>query len=159
MKSPITTKACIALVSVALVASAAWAGGHGGNPAVKARKAHMQLYAHNLGILGGMARGNADYDAEAASAAANNLAALTALNQMSYWAPGTDSDALPDESRALPALWENIPDAISKGEALAVAAAALAETAGDGLEAVQAGLGPVGQVCGACHEAYQKPRG
>ena len=34
--------------------------------AVKARQAHMQLYAANLGVLGGMARGNMDYDAEAA---------------------------------------------------------------------------------------------
>ena len=141
----------------ALAAGAAIAGGHEGNPAVKARKAHMQLYAHNLGILGGMARGNAEYDAEAASAAASNLAALTQLNQMTYWAPGTDSDALPGETRALPALWENIPDAVAKGQELAAAAMALSETAGNGLEAVQAGLGPVGRVCGQCHEAYQVP--
>ena len=155
----ISKKIGVGLVIASLAASAAWAGGHSGNPAVKARKAHMQLYQHNLGILGGMARGNTDYDAAAASAAASNLAALTTLNQMSYWAPGTDSDTLPDESRALPALWDNIPDAIAKGEALAAASANLAATAGDGLDAVRAGLGPVGQVCGACHEAYQKPRG
>lgn len=139
----------------AIAAGTAFAGGHTGNPAVKARKAHMQLYGHNLGILGGMARGNAEYNAEAASAAASNLAALAQLDQSTYWAPGTDSDALPGESRALPALWENIPDAIEKGQALATAAMALSETAGDGLEAVQAGLGPVGRVCGQCHEAYQ----
>ncbi|MEL6643632.1 MAG: cytochrome c [Pseudomonadota bacterium] len=142
----------------AVAASAALAGGHTGNPAVTARKAHMQLYAHNLGILGGMARGNAEYDAEAASAAAANLAALAQLDQTSYWVPGTDSDALPGESRTLPALWDNIPDAIAKGEELAAAAVALSETAGSGLEAVQAGLGPVGRVCGQCHEAYQMPR-
>ena len=139
----------------ALAAGTAFAAGHQGNPAVKARKAHMQLYAHNLGILGGMARGNAEYNAEAASAAAANLAALAQLDQTSYWAPGTDSEALPGESRTLPALWENIPDAIAKGEELAAAAVALSETAGTGLEAVQAGLGPVGRVCGQCHEAYQ----
>jgi cytochrome c556 len=146
-----------ATAALAVVATSALAGGHGGNPAVKARQAHMQLYAHNLGILGAMARGNAEYDAAAASAAAGNLAALATLNQMSYWAPGTDSESLPDESAALPALWDNIPDAIAKGEQLAAATAALAATAGDGLDAVRAGLGPVGQVCGACHEAYQKP--
>lgn len=145
-------------LAATMLAGAAYSGGHGGNPAVKARKAHMQLYAHNLGILGAMARGNADYDAEAASAAAANLAALTTLSQRTYWPEGTDSDALPDESRALPALWQNFPDAASKGQELAAAAANLAATAGDGLEAVQAGLGPVGQVCGACHEAYQKPQ-
>ena len=36
--------------------------------AIKARQAHMQLYAFNLGTLGGMAQGKIDYDADAASA-------------------------------------------------------------------------------------------
>lgn len=144
-------------LAAALLASAAFAGGHGGNPAVKARQAHMQLFAHNLGALGAMARGNAEYDATAATAAASNLAALARLDQSSYWVEGTDSEALPDESRALPALWDNIPDAIAKTAAVAAAADALAATAGDGLDAVRAGLGPVGAACGACHEAYQKP--
>lgn len=123
-------------------------------PAVKARQAHMSLYAHNIGILGGMARGNIDYDAAAASAAASNLAALAALDQSTYWPPGTDSDTLM-ESRALPAIWENLPDVIEKAGALRGATEALAATAGDGLDAVRAGLGPVGQACGACHESYQ----
>ena len=154
----ISTKILAGALGAALVATAVYAGGHGGNPAVKARKAHMQLYGHNIGILSGMARGEAEYNAEAAAAAASNIAALSMLNQMTYWAPGTDSDALPDESRALPALWENIPDAVAKGEALAAAAAALAGTAGNGIDELRAGIGPVGQACGACHEAYQKPR-
>ena len=37
------------------VAGSAFAGGHAGNPAVTARKAHMQLYSFNLGTLGAMA--------------------------------------------------------------------------------------------------------
>ncbi len=149
-------KILIAATLAAAVSAPAFAESHSADlpPAVKARQAHMQLYAHNIGILAGMARGTAEYNAEAASAAASNIAALSSLNQSTYWAPGTDSDAV-EGSRALPALWENIPDAIAKGEALTTAAAALAGTAGDGLEAVQAGLGPVGRACGACHEDYQ----
>ena len=42
----------------------------------------MQLYAFNISHLGAMAKGEVDYDAAAASAAANNLAALAALNGM-----------------------------------------------------------------------------
>ncbi len=147
-----------ALAAVA-VATLAFAGSHGGGlPAsVKARKAHMALYGHNIGVLVTMAKGEADYDADAATAAAQNLAALSALNQMTYWEPGTDSDSV-EGSRALPALWENIPDAIAKGQALNEAAVALAGTAGDGLEAVQAGVGAVGKACGACHEDYQLPK-
>lgn len=142
------------------VAGLAFAGGHGGNPAVKARKAHMQLYAHNLGILGAMAKGEAEYNAEAASAAANNLASLTALNQMSYWSAGTSSDDLPDESRALPAIWEDggFAKAIEIGTALNTAATQMAAVAGNGQEALGPALGPVGAQCGACHKAFQKPR-
>lgn len=144
----------LAVVLAATAAAPVFAQGRA-DPAVTARKAHMQLYAHNIGILGGMARGRAEYDATAAAAAAGNLAALAQLDQSSYWTPGTDSEAMA-ESRALPALWENIPDAIAKGEAMATASIALAAVAGDGLEAMTAGLGPVGASCGACHELYQK---
>ncbi len=137
----------------------AFAGGHGdGLPAeVKARQAHMALYSFNIGTLAGMAKGEVDYNADAASAAAGNLASLAALNQMAYWTEGTDSDSL-DGSRSLPALWENIPDAIAKSEAFAAATATLASSAGDGLEALQAGLGAVGNGCSDCHKAYRQPR-
>ena len=124
------------------------------NPAVEARKAHMDLYAFNLGLLGGVARGNIDYDADAASAAASNLATLTKLDQSRYWPPGTDSDTLMD-TRALPALWENIPAVRESGGNRATAADTLAAEAGNGLEALQASIGPVGQACGACHEDYR----
>lgn len=149
-----------AAASVA-VAGVAIAGGHGGNPAVKARKAHMQLYAHNMGILGGMAKGEVEYNADAASAAATNLATLTSLNQTSYWTPGTSSDDLPEESRAMPAIWEEggFAKAIEIGGALNAAAQALADAAGNGQEALGAAMGGVGQQCSACHKAFQKPRG
>ena len=141
--------------ALALGAGLAFAGGHGGNPAVKARQSHMQLYSHNLGILGGMAKGEIAYDAEAASAAASNLAALTTLDQRSYWAPGTSRDDLGDETRALAAIWTADSTAGEIGGKLAEAAAALAAVAGDGQEAIGPALGPVGQQCQACHEKYR----
>ena len=148
------------ILSSAIVATAgiAFAGGHGGNPAVKARKAHMQLYAHNLGILGAMAKGEAEYNAEAASAAANNLVTLTsAISQRSYWAPGTSNAELGDETNALPAAWESGSKAGEIAGQLADGAAKLAAVAGDGQEAIGPALGPVGGACGACHKAYRKP--
>ncbi len=152
-------KISLSALTVAALASAALAASHGGElPAsVKARQAHMSLNGFNIGVLAGMARGKVDYDAEAASAAAKNLAALAGMDQSRYWEPGTDSDSLAG-TRALPAIWANPEDVASKAAALADATAALAGTAGDGLEALQAGLGPVGQACGACHKAYQLPK-
>ena len=142
------------LAAAACVATAALAGGHAGNPAVKARQAHMQLYAFNLGILGAMAKGDAEYNADAAAGAANNMASLSGAYQMAYWTPGTDSDSV-DTSKAAAAMWDNIEDAVAKGMALNEASVALAAVAGDSLEALQGAMGPVGAACGACHKAYR----
>lgn len=151
------TKTALLAGAAAIAATTALAGSHSEeNPAVKARKAHMQLYAHNIGILAGMARGNTEYDADAAVAAASNLADLSHINEASYWVPGTDSESI-DGTRALPALFENLDDVQAKIDQLNAASVALSETAGNGLEAVQAGLGPVGQVCGSCHDDYRVP--
>ncbi len=147
----------LALTCAAAVAGSAFAGGHAGNPAVKARKAHMQLYAFNLGTLGAMAKGEVEYDAGAASAAASNLAAVASLNQMAYWAPGTSSDDLPGESRSLPAIWEEGSKAGEIGASFAEAAAALAAVAGDGKDAMAGAMGPVGGACSECHKAYRAP--
>lgn len=151
---PHASRIVTALLASALIAGPAVA--QDANPAIAARKAHMDLYAFNLGLVGGMARGNIEYDAEAAAAAAANLAALSKLDQSRYWPEGT-STLDSGETRALPELWDNIPDAIAKGQALATAADALVAQAGGGLDALRAGLGPVGQSCGACHEAYRQP--
>ena len=139
------------------IASLAVAGGHGGNPAVKARKAHMQLYAHNIGILGAMAKGEVEYNADAATAAASNLAAVAQLNQASYWTPGTSTAELGDETRALPAIWQEGSTAAQIGGQMAEAAVALAAVAGNGADAIGPALGPVGQACGSCHKAYRQP--
>lgn len=152
-------KKSVILATSLLIATSgiAISGGHGGNPAVKARKSHMQLYAHNLGILGAMAKGEVEYDASAASAAAGNLAALSTLDQRTYWAPGTSTAELGEETRALPAIWEEGSKAAEIGGQLAEAAAALAAVAGDGQAALGPAMGGVGGACGACHKAYQQP--
>ena len=146
---------------LAIAATAVFAASHVGpfDGAIKARQSHMRLNGHNLGILGAMAKGNVDYDADAASAAAAaaNLAALSRMSHNGYWPAGSDSDAM-DNTRALPALWGNFPDVMTKVGALAEAAGAMESAAGNGLEALQAAMGPVGGACGACHKAYRKPR-
>jgi len=140
------------------VATSALADGHAGNPAVKARKAHMQLYAFNLGILGNMVQGKADYNAETAAAAAADLASLSSMTQANYWPQGTDSEALPGETRALPIGWTEFQGAIDISMELAAASASMAEVAGNGLEALQGAFGPAAATCGACHKVYRGPR-
>lgn len=135
--------------------------GHGDKAAMaaaKARQAQMQLYSFNLGILGAMAKGTVEYNADAASAAAGNLASLSSLNQMAMWVPGSDSDTLGDASRALPAVWAEGSKAQAIGMEMASASAAMAEVAGTGLDGVRGAIGAVGKTCGACHDDYRKPK-
>jgi cytochrome c556 len=122
---------------------------------VEARQGQFQLMALNIGVLGNMARGNTEYDAEAAQIAADNLVALSRLDQSFHWPEGTDNFAL-DGTRALPAIWENLPDVGSKWQAFGAAAEGLAGEAGNGLDAMRAALGPVGASCGDCHDNYRQ---
>lgn len=150
----------VTLASVSLAAlvlgTSVFAAGHGGNPAVKARQAHMQLYGFNLGALGAMAKGEVEYDAEAAQGFANNLAAVAALNQAAYWVPGTSNAELGEETRALPKIWEEGSTAGQISGELVEQTAQLAAVASDGQEALGPALGNV-KACGDCHKAYRAP--
>lgn len=150
----------IAAVVAAISAPVAFAGGHGGNPAVSARQAHMNLYQHNLVILGSMARGRTDYDADAAQAAADNLVKLTSLSQGGYWVPGTTTAELGDQTRLLPALFEEggFARAIEIAGSVSEAAQNLAAVAGNGVETLGPAVGALGQSCNTCHEAFQQPQ-
>jgi cytochrome c556 len=151
-----TTTTLALACTIALGGSLAFAAAHGGNPAVKARQAHMQLYSHNLGILGGMAKGEIEYSADAAQAAADNLVALSGLNEASYWVAGTSRDDLGEETRALPGVFApgEVEEHMAEVHEAAMAVAAVASNGQDALGPV---LGPLGQACGSCHEEYRAP--
>ena len=123
--------------------------------AVNARQSHMTLYAFNLGPIGGMLRGRMDYDAEIAAAAANNLAALANIDQGRYWVEGSSVDDIGEMTEAKADIWSDMDGFNENMQALATATTELAAVAGDGMEAMQAAFGPVGQACGACHENYR----
>ena len=120
------------------------------------RQAHMSLYSANLGPLVGMARGEIDYDAETAAMHAGNIASYAGVDILPYMVEGSSSDDIED-SRALPAIWQNLDDFASKQANLAEAAQAAATAAPDGREAFVAAFQRVGQACGDCHETYREP--
>ena len=57
----------------------------------------------------------------------------------------------------LPEIWSTYPAVGEKDQALKDAAAALAEVAGDGLDALRSKIGAVGKACKGCHDDF--PRG
>ena len=155
---PIRLTKGVAVLAAAALATAAFAEGHMTpevERAINARQAHMTLYAHNLGPLGAMAQDQMPYDAEMAAMAAQNLAALAALSQAGYWVEDSDSDFV-EETRALPAIWEDMDGVMAEAQKLQEATAALAEVAGNDLESLKAAFGPVGQACGSCHRSYRQ---
>jgi len=151
-------KTLVLSTALGVVATLALAGGHSASPqdrAVKARQSKMTLYAYNLGILGAMAKGDAEYHSGAAGLAAANLAALTSVYMPGTWMPGTDNESIKN-SAALPKLWQDKPEEVgAKAQALSDAAQSLAKAAGTDLASLQGAIGPVGKACGGCHKAYR----
>jgi len=122
---------------------------------IKARQAAMTLQSWYAGPLFQMAKGDMDYDAEAATAYAVALHTMATIKGDMMWPPGTDNGAYPDKTRTLPELWSTWPAVGEKGQALADASAALAEVAGDGLDALRLKVGAVGQACKGCHDDFR----
>jgi len=122
--------------------------------AIEARQGIFQNYQLMLMQLGGMARGNMEYNAETAQAAADNLVALTQLDARFSWPAGSDADSV-EGTRARPEIWSNFDDVVSKAVALNEAAVAMAAVASDGQEALGPALGAVGAACTACHDDYR----
>ncbi len=146
------------MLSVPLAASVQGAG-HSDNPYaghIAARQGYMQILAFNIGVLGGMARGNIEYDAEAAQTAADNLAAMATVDGRALWPEGSDNFALEDATTALPAIWEDMAGFGEAWMAYGTAAGGMADAAGNGLEALQAAIGPLGGSCGGCHRNFRQ---
>lgn len=123
---------------------------------VKARQGQFQIMAINVGILAGMARGTAEYDAAAAGAAARSLVGVSMINPAPLFPAGTDNMTI-DGTRAEPAIWENLPDVVAKWEAFGAAAATLQTAAAEGPQAIGAAVGALSGTCKACHDAYRAP--
>lgn len=123
---------------------------------VKARQGQFNVLAINLGILGGMARGSVDYDAEAAAAAADSLVGVSMIHQPPLWPDASDEMSI-DGTRAKAEIWDNWDDFEAKWAALGPAAEAMKTAAAEGPDAIAPALGALGGTCKACHTAYRAP--
>ncbi|MCH2166527.1 MAG: cytochrome c [Oceanicola sp.] len=141
-----------------LFATAVMAGSHTtGNPIVDERNMVMKTMGKNLGILGAMAKGEVDYDASAAQAAADALLAAAETDPAKLWVAGTGRAEVPG-SRAKAEIFADTETVQKISMDLVAASMAMQEAAGTGLDAVRANIGGIGRNCGACHKAYRLPK-
>ncbi len=141
-----------------LIATASIAGSHSAKdlePPVAARHFQMQMVGYHIGILGAVAKGEMEYDAEMVSAAATNIAALANMERATLWIEGTEQGATKG-SRAKAEIWSDSEGFAARFDAMADAATVLAAAAD--LDAVRAGMGDLGGSCKACHEKYRGPK-
>ena len=124
--------------------------------AVEARHGLMLLMAQNLGTLGSMAKGETAYDSAVAGKAADNIAALASVLGMDQFPAGSEYGKSAD-SFALPAIWTDQTDFVSKITALNEASNAMTADAKKDLASLKAGMNSVGGACSACHKAYRQP--
>ncbi|MBV2361128.1 cytochrome c [Thalassococcus sp. CAU 1522] len=123
---------------------------------LKARQGQFRILAINVGILGGMAKGEIAYDAESAQAAADSIVAVSMVSQAPLWPAGSDNMSI-DGTRAQPNIWENLPDVMTKWGALGDAAKVIQAAAGEGQAALGPALGQLGDACKSCHDTYRAP--
>ncbi|MGJ8618240.1 MAG: c-type cytochrome [Sulfitobacter sp.] len=145
-------------LGIAVIATATFAASHSdkiSNKTVAARHAQMQIVSYSTGVLGAMAKGEVEFDADMANSAATNLNAMAKLDAASLWVPGTEQGAV-DGSRAKAEIWSDAAGFADKFAALEKASAELMGVAD--VDALKAGMGAVGGACKACHESYRGPK-
>ncbi len=124
---------------------------------IEARQSLMKVYSFNLGLVGDMAKGKSEYDAEIAANAAQNLLALAKMKNGPMWPEGTSNEdpGLAETTRALPEIWTSYPKVSEKHGDLTEALEKFVDVAGKDLTSLRGGLKAVGQGCKGCHESFR----
>lgn len=124
---------------------------------IEGRQGFFQMVKFNMGVLGAMAKGKRDYDAELAQAIANNLKNAAAMDNALMWPKGSDMDAegLSDVTKAKADIWAADSDIGEKHKNWVAATNTMAESAGQGLDALRDAIGPLGKSCKSCHDNYK----
>lgn len=124
---------------------------------IEARQGYFQMVKFNMGVLGAMAKGKLDYDADLAQAIANNLKNAASMDNQLMWPQGSDMDAdgLSDKTKAKAAIWQADSEIGAKFKTFADATDTMATNAGQGLDALRGAIGPLGKSCKGCHTDYR----
>ena len=107
----------------------------------------MQNIRLEFSVLARMSREKIEFDESLAESARINLLKLAASTPAIF-----EDDDLPINSEALPAIWENWDDFVSKSEDLEFVLEGVDTST---LTDLRGSLGNVGAACGSCHQKYR----
>jgi cytochrome c556 len=150
-------KAALCATVFATVSAPAMAADYPFADEIEARQGYFQVLKFNIGVLGAMAKGKRDYDAELAQTMANNLKNASLMNNQMMWPKGSDMDAegLSGKTKAKAAIWQEGSEIGQMNKDFAAAADTMAANAGQGIDALREAIGPLGKSCKSCHEKYR----
>ncbi|MDH6267877.1 cytochrome c556 [Rhizobium sp. SG_E_25_P2] len=132
----------LCLISVATAVSAAGFG--------EEREHTMEKIGGAMATLGKVAKGQADYNADAVKGA------LTTINaEIKHFKTLFPAGSENDSKEASPAIWGNKADFDAHADKLAADAEALLAQLPADQAGVGAAMGVLGKDCGACHQAYR----
>ncbi|MEL7429674.1 MAG: cytochrome c [Pseudomonadota bacterium] len=119
---------------------------------VKERMDMMGDIGKAMKRMGLMIKGEVDYDAEVAKAAA-----LEIYGHATHIPEMFPEGSTEKPSEALPAIWENWDEFVAISEQMKTDAKQLAEIAGaaNSADAIKVQFGAVGKSCGSCHEKFR----
>lgn len=115
------------------------------------REELMKGVGQSSKVVGDMLQGKTAFDAAAAKAALDVIAA-NAADFPNHFPEGSDAN-----SEALPAIWQNKADFDAKAKKLSDDATAAAAATATGEDAFKAAAGAMFGNCKSCHEVYRKP--
>ena len=115
---------------------------------IKYRKAAFTVAGWNMGVLGGMLKGEIEYNPEEAVAAAKRI------NEMAKAVGATFVEGTYEGSSASPKIAEERQDFDAKLAAFIEQSSIMVEAAGD-KKTLAAQMGKLGGTCKSCHDSYK----
>ncbi|WP_191602496.1 c-type cytochrome [Marinomonas algicola] len=122
--------------------------------AVEIRQSYMQMIAFNMGVVGNMAKGKTDYDAQIALDAAQNLALLSKMNYQSMWPEGSSNSDL-GNTRSKMEIWTDAAGFAEKHTDFVRRTDNLVSLANKGLGNLRSAVKEMGGSCGGCHQGFR----
>ncbi len=150
-------KSILSILIISGFATAAWAES---NEAIVARQDAMSEIGKSMKVLGSMAKGEAEFDHDAAQTAlstihTNALQLPDLFPEDSMTGTGHEEDGVPKETEALPAIWENREefDALVQKFITDTEKAVMADP--QDAASLGAAMGMFAEDCKACHQDFR----